>query len=355
MLRALALARRGAGRVSPNPLVGAVVAREGRILGEGYHLFEKRDHAEVAALGEAGQAARGADLYVNLEPCCHHGHTPPCSELILRSGIRRVFSALQDPNPLVAGKGSQALQSHGVVVHEGLCRQRAELLNEKFLHFARSGRPFVLLKLALSLDGCIATGTGDSQWISGTRSRSWSHRLRYEYDAVLVGINTVLQDNPSLNVRWHRRNGITKVVLDSQLRTPPNSHLFDSGDPVVVFHAQGADRYRQVSLSKRAELQAVPHDGQLLRWNPILAELGQRQLSSLIVEGGAQVAASVLKSQVVQKLNLFYGPKVIGSEGLPGVGPLDVRHLDQAFCVRINRIRRWDSDFMVEAYLDRLS
>ncbi len=351
MLRALALARRGAGRVSPNPLVGAVVAQEGKILGEGYHLFEKRDHAEVVALRRAGQAARGSDLYVNLEPCCHQGRTPPCSELILKSGIRRVFSGLRDPNPLVSGKGLQWLQAQGVLVHEGLCRQQAEVLNEKFLHFAVTGRPFVLLKLALSLDGRLATRSGDSQWITGSRSRAWSHRLRYEYDAILVGIHTVLHDDPSLDVRWKSRNAITKVVLDSRLRTPPGARLFESDDPVIIFHARGAARSQKEELQKRADLLAVPRREDRLSWKPILEELGRRRASSLLVEGGAQIAASLLKAGLVQKMNLFYGAKIIGSEGLPAVGSLAVQRLEQAIPLRIHRMRRLDSDVMVEAYL----
>ena len=351
MLRALALARRGAGRVSPNPLVGAIVAREGRILGEGYHLFEKQDHAEVVALRQAGQAAKGADLYVNLEPCGHQGRTPPCSQLILKSGIRRVFAALRDPNPLVSGNGLQQLREQGVLVHEGLCRQQSEVLNEKFLHFAVSRRPFVLLKLALSLDGRLATGCGDSQWITGARSRQLSHRLRYEYDAILVGIHTVLQDDPSLDVRWRRRNSITKVVLDSQLRTPPDARLFDSGGPVIIFHHRDAARSRKAVLRKRADLLAVARQEDGLDWNAILGELGRIGVSSLMVEGGAQVAASLLKAGLAQKLNLFYGPKIIGCEGQPAVGSLPVQRLAQAIPARIHRVRRLDSDVLVEAYL----
>ncbi len=208
MKRAIALARRGEGRASPNPLVGAVVVKEGRIVGEGYHVFEKRDHAEVVALGHAGTQSAGASLYVTLEPCAHFGRTPPCADRIIESHIQQVFMAAGDPNPDVAGGGGDKLRSRGILVHEGLCRDEAVRLNESYFYFAKRRRPFSRLKLALTLDGMIATRCGDSQWITGEAARREVQRLRYQHDAILVGVNTVLRYNPRLAVRVRRRNRI---------------------------------------------------------------------------------------------------------------------------------------------------
>ncbi|RPI27190.1 MAG: bifunctional diaminohydroxyphosphoribosylaminopyrimidine deaminase/5-amino-6-(5-phosphoribosylamino)uracil reductase RibD, partial [Acidobacteria bacterium] len=240
MKRALRLARRGVGRVSPNPLVGAVIVKDGIIVGEGYHVYERKDHAEVVALRAAGPLARGADLHLNLEPCSHFGRTPPCVESIIQAGIRRVSIATLDPNPLVSGQGIEALRKHGIEVHEGICREEALRLNEKFFHFIQTGRPFVLLKLAMTLDGRIATASGESRWITGEAARRIVHGWRYEYDALLVGVNTVLADDPSLDTRGSRQKPLTKVILDSGLRTPATARLFSTPGAVVIFHGSDA-------------------------------------------------------------------------------------------------------------------
>jgi diaminohydroxyphosphoribosylaminopyrimidine deaminase/5-amino-6-(5-phosphoribosylamino)uracil reductase len=387
MKRALGLARRGAGRVSPNPLVGAVVCRNGRIIGEGYHLYETRRHAEVVALDHAGSEAAGADLYVNLEPCCHHGRTPPCVDRIVSAGVRRVFVSIRDPNPQVNGKGVALLRQAGVEVIEGLCSQDAAVLNEKFLHFVRTGLPFVLLKLALSLDGRIATSSGDSRWITGPAARRHAHRLRFEYDAMLVGINTVLRDDPSLNVRWRRSKRVLRVILDSRLRTPPTARLFDSGDPVIIFHALDVDDTRAKHLAAKATLARAPvaqpsrlrssenaslpwtasetptpqsgGDSPWLRapsahlfldWEFILSRLAEDYVTSLLIEGGGKVAASALRAGVVQKVNFLYAPKIIGAEGAPGVGDLGMACLAQALELDRLKVRLLPPDVLVEAY-----
>ncbi len=350
MKRALRLARRGRGQASPNPLVGCVVARAGKVLGEGFHTYTGVQHAEALALGRAGSGARGADLYVTLEPCCHQGRTPPCVERILEAGIHRVWVGVRDPNPLVAGKGILALRQAGVEVAEGLCAPQAEQLNEAFFHFIQTGRPFVLLKLALTLDGKIATSTGDSQWITGPRARRWSHRLRYEYDAILVGIETLLEDDPSLTVRWRRNNRITRVILDSQLRTPPDARLFSSPDPVIIFHQQQAPASARRLLEPKADLQAVQAGPGGLSWRAVLGELGEREILSLVVEGGSRVAASALRARAVQKVCFFYGPKILGGRDSSGIGDLGVQNLDQAVQLSDLKVRRLAPDLMVEGY-----
>ncbi len=349
MKRAILLARRGEGRTAPNPLVGAVVVKEGRIVGEGYHVFEKRDHAEVVALRRAGTRSAGAALYVTLEPCAHFGRTPPCVDRIVESGIQQVFMAVPDPNPDVTGGGGGTLRSRGIAVHQGLCRDQAVRLNESYFYFAKRRRPFSRLKLALTLDGMIATGSGDSQWITGEAARREVQRLRYQHDAILVGVNTVLRDDPSLNVRWRRGNRITKVVLDSRLRTPQDARLFDSQDPVIIFHSAGVPA--PGPIASRARLIPVVEKRGRLDWDEILDALGREPITSLLIEGGSQVAASALKAGVVQKVSFFYGPKIIGESGLPGIADLDVKRLPQALQLQGTRLRRLGNDFLVEAYL----
>ncbi len=350
MTRALELAKRGTGLASPNPMVGAVVVSAGRVVGEGYHIYQKRDHAEVIALARAGEKARGSDLYVTLEPCVHFGRTPPCVQAVLESGVKRVFVALEDPNPLVAGRGIAALREAGVEVIEGACAPQAELLNEKFFHFIRTGRPFVVLKLALSLDGRIATCSGESKWITGPEARSLAHRLRFECDAVLVGIRTLLLDDPLLTVRGRRTKSILRIVLDSELQTPPTARLFGAPDRVVIFHRRDLPPGRSAAFPEHVELVPVDRGAAGLDWRQILEELGRRRVTSVLVEGGARVAASALSQRVVQKLDLFYGPKLIGGDGLPGIDVLGVRRIDEAIDVARCRVRRVGTGFLVEGY-----
>lgn len=348
MKRALQLARRGAGRVSPNPLVGAVIVRDGRIVGEGYHVFQRKDHAEVVALRQAGERARGADLYINLEPCSHFGRTPPCARAVIDAGVRRAFIAVRDPNPLVAGQGIAALVQNGIEAHEGICREESAALNEKFFHFIQTGRPFVLLKLALTLDGRIATGTGESRWITGEAARRVAHKLRYEFDAVLVGVNTLLCDDPSLDTRGSRRKPLTKIILDSRLRTPSQARVFSSPGPVLIFHGPDAPPDRTAALGQKALLLPATTNSTGLDWDCVMAQLGERKITSLMIEGGGRIAASALACGVVQKLALFYAPKILGSEGLPGVGPVHVEHLSDAIRVEAVKVRRLGPDLLVE-------
>lgn len=337
--------------MSPNPMVGAVIVRDGRIIGEGYHVFERKDHAEVVALDQAGDLARGADLYLNLEPCSHFGRTPPCAPRLVAAGIRRVFIATRDPNPLVSGRGIATLVDSGIEVQEGLCREESARLNEKFFHFIQTRRPFVLLKLALSLDGRIATAAGESRWITGEAARRVVQRLRYEYDALLVGINTLLQDDPSLETRGARRKPLTKVILDSELRTPPRARVFLSPGPVLIFHSPGASSHRAEALRHQAFLQPVTRNIAGLDWNCVINLLAEKGITSVMVEGGGQIAASALSSGVVQKVAFFYAPTILGSEGLPGIGSLNVSSLSES--IRLDGLKRTPlgPDFLVEGHV----
>jgi len=351
MKRALQLAQRGAGRVSPNPLVGAVIVRDGRVVGEGYHVYERKDHAEVVALRHAGELARGADLYINLEPCSHFGRTPPCARSVIEAGIRRAFVAIRDPNPLVSGNGITALVESGIDVQEGLCREESERLNEKFLHFIQTRHPFVLLKLALTLDGRIATSAGESRWITGQAARRVVHKLRYEYDALLVGSSTLLRDNPSLDTRGTRRKPLTKIVLDTELRTPPEARVFSSSGPVLIFHGYNAAPDRLARLRDKAALVPVPGTPAGLDWNCVMNLLGQQTITSLMIEGGGQVAASALLAGVVQKVAFFYAPKILGSDGVPGIQGLKIGSLADAIPLHAAQVKRLGQDFLVQGYL----
>ncbi len=353
MKRALALARRGMGRVSPNPMVGAVIVKGGTIVGEGYHVYEKKEHAEVLALRRAGPEAAGATLYLNLEPCCHLGRTPPCVDEIIKAGIREVFISVRDRNPRVAGQGIQVLQEKGIKVWEGLFRSESLSLNEIFFHFVETGSPFVLLKLALSLDGKIAASGGDSKWITGILARREAHRLRYEHDAILVGVKTILTDDPALNVRWRRRNHITKVILDSQLQTPTEARVFESRDEVIIFHGKGVVPDRIVALSKRAKLFCVRKKDDVVDWHAVLQHLAELDITSVLIEGGSRIAASALKGGIVQKINLFYGPKLLGRKGLSGIDDLSIHRLSEAVHLRNVCLRWLPPDFLVEGYVKR--
>jgi diaminohydroxyphosphoribosylaminopyrimidine deaminase/5-amino-6-(5-phosphoribosylamino)uracil reductase len=351
MQRALALAARGIGRAAPNPMVGAVVVLGGRIVGEGYHVYSDGSHAEVVALEDAGTQARGAELYVNLEPCCHAGRTPPCVDAIQESGIKKVYVATLDPNPLVAGKGVSQLRRVGIEVSEGLCAEQALHINSAFFHLMQQRKPLVTLKLGLSLDGRIATQEGESRWVTGEKARKAVHRLRFESDAILTGISTVLSDNPSLDVRWYRRNSLVKVILDSDLRLPLQAKLFESDDRVIVFCSHRAARIRANAFAKKAQIIRVKRERTGLLWAEILEKLGEEGIASLLIEGGGHVAASALRAGVVKNFKLFYGAKFIGGEGVPAIASLDLLRLADAPRLQVQRVRRLGDDIVVEGQL----
>jgi diaminohydroxyphosphoribosylaminopyrimidine deaminase / 5-amino-6-(5-phosphoribosylamino)uracil reductase len=334
MERALALASKGVGQVSPGPLVGCVIASPaGEVLGEGYYLFEQIKHAETYALSQAGSRAKGATAYVSLEPHAHYGRTPPCTDALISAGIARVFAPHEDPNPEVSGKGFAHLRSAGVEVSVGIAAREAELANEKYIHFIGTGRPFVHLKLAVSLDGKIATRTGDSCWITGPQSREIVQNLRHEYDAVLVGAGTVDCDDPLLTDRSGkpRRQQLVRVVLDERLTISANSQLARTAadSPVIIFAGEEALLAKKNALPANVEVVGDSTGGR----NPlgVLEELGRRSVQSLLIEGGANVAGSFLDAGLVNKVSFFIAPKIIGgSESLSAVGGKGVERMCEA-------------------------
>jgi diaminohydroxyphosphoribosylaminopyrimidine deaminase/5-amino-6-(5-phosphoribosylamino)uracil reductase len=322
MRRALALARRAYGDASPNPLVGAVLVKAGRIIGEGWHHRAGQPHAEIEALRDAerrGHRVRGATLYVTLEPCCTHGRTPPCTEAIKVAGIRRVVVGAVDPNPKHAGRGLSILKRAGIVVTSGVLVDEATRLNEAFNHWIVHRTPFVLVKAAMTLDGKIATASGESKWITGEKSRALGMKLRQGADAILVGVNTVRADDPGLTIRGQRsevkgQKKLRRVILDSRARTPLTSRVVSDEVAALttIVVTRDAPARRAAALRKRVNVWVAPERrGRVdLRW--LLKKLGAENITSLLVEGGGEVNASFLMSHLAQRIAFFYAPKVLG-------------------------------------------
>lgn len=355
MRRALELAARGVGQVSPSPLVGCVIVDDGGVVvGEGYYLYERLKHAETLALEEAGERARGATAYVSLEPHAHQGRTPPCTDALIKAGIKRVVAPIEDPNPKVSGKGFAHLREMGVSVVTGVRAREAERLNEKYIHCMRHGRPFVHLKLASSLDGRIATRTGDSRWITGEESRARVHELRHESDAILVGINTALADDPQLTDRSGRprRRPLARVVLDQTLRLSPDSRLAVTAHdaPVLVFSSEpalpsavGALEALGVEVIRGA---ADRHD-----LESVLRELGRRSIQSVLVEGGATVAGALLDAGLVDKASFFIAPLIIGGDGAtPAIGGAGAQKITDAVNLHDVEITQHGRDLEITGY-----
>ena len=351
MARALELAARGVGQVSPGPLVGCVVVNTaGEIVGEGFYVFEAIKHAETIVLEIAGEKARGGTAYVSLEPHAHHGRTPPCTDALIASGIKRVVAPIEDLNPKVSGKGFAHLRAAGIQVETGLMREEAEQVNEAYLHYMSTGTPFVHLKLAVSLDGKIATRTRDSRWITGPESRARAHELRHEYDAILVGAGTAETDDPQLSDRSElpRRRPLVRVVLDDEVRLSPDSQLAKTTAkaPVIVFgneNANHADVLRahgiEIVNSTRGDLPAV------------LRELGSRSIQSVLVEGGSTVAGEFIDAGLVNKVTFLIAPKIIGGVAAPSaIGGTGVARMSEALELERVTVVKHGDDVEVTGY-----
>jgi diaminohydroxyphosphoribosylaminopyrimidine deaminase/5-amino-6-(5-phosphoribosylamino)uracil reductase len=336
MRRALDLAERGRGTVSPNPLVGCVLVRGNEVVGEGWHRRAGEPHAEANALRAAGEAARGATAYVTLEPCDHHGRTPPCSTALIEAGIARVVFAADDPDRRVDGRGAARLSTAGVAVERGLLADEAERQNEIFLTSQRLGRPHLLYKTAMTLDGKIATRTGQSRWITGVGARARVQAWRHERDAVAVGINTVLLDDPLLTVRSADGRSPRKVIFDSVARTPPEAKLFDDdpqGRParVLIFANEQAPTARVAALEDRgAEVVRLPSRRGRADVGAALTALHERGVTSVLLEGGGTLAWSFFERRAVDRVAWFVGPKLLGGGGAGPLGGLGVAHMDEA-------------------------
>ncbi|MGM0472102.1 MAG: bifunctional diaminohydroxyphosphoribosylaminopyrimidine deaminase/5-amino-6-(5-phosphoribosylamino)uracil reductase RibD [Bacillota bacterium] len=357
MKRALELAAQGRGRVNPNPMVGAVIVKDGQVVGEGYHQAAGEAHAEVNALADAGSDAQGATIYVTLEPCSHYGKTPPCSKALIEAGIARVVAAMEDPNPLIAGRGLEELAKAGIEVDSGLLEEEAKKLNEAFLKYITTDRPFVILKNALTLDGKIATKSGSSKWISGTQSRELVHQLRDEVDGILVGIGTVIADNPRLTTRLEDRGGVdaTRIILDPKLEISLAAkvvNLESEAKTVVVTAPKNSETKKAEQLiDKGVKILTVPAVDGYLDLDCLLTKLGELEMMSLLVEGGSAVSTSFLFNGLVDKLIYFIAPKIIGgSEAVGVVGGLGVEQVNDGIEIDDLEVTKSGADLMVTGY-----
>jgi len=357
MEMALDLAEKGRGFTSPNPMVGAVVVKEGIVIGSGYHRKAGTPHAEVNAIHDAGKAARGATLYVTLEPCNHTGRTPPCTEKILQSGIQRVVVAADDPNPDVRGHGSAFLKEKGVALTRGICRDRANRLNEFFNKHITTKRPFVIAKCAATLDGRTATRTGNSKWITGETARAHVHRIRHAVDGIMVGIGTVNLDDPHLTARVPGGKTLdpVRIILDSRLDISENArvfHLDSNADTLIICGCSASAEKRRRIEKKNVRVLAARERKGRIDLDSLMDRLGEMEITSLLIEGGSRVLASAFRERIVDKCALFFAPKLLGGDdGFPilkGVGPELM-----ADCIQLDRmdIRRLGEDILIEGYV----
>lgn len=354
MRRALTLAKRGF--TAPNPMVGAVLVKDGRIVGEGYHRRAGMPHAEVEALRQAGETARGATLYVTLEPCSHWGRTPPCADAIIEAGVRCVYAAMQDPNPLVSGNGFARLREAGVEVHVGTLEEQARQLNEIFVKYHTTGMPFVTVKAAMSLDGKIATCTGNSKWITEEPARRLAHRLRARHDAVMVGIGTVLQDDPLLTVRLPRLKEPPRrlrIVVDSRLRCPEEAQVLRVEEaPTLVATTDAAPPDKVARLRERGvEVEILPTGEGGVDLCALLRALAARGVTGVLCEGGGTLIASLFAQRLVDKVVFFYAPRILGGRDAPtAVEGAGFSRMEES--LRLDRVywRKVGRDLMVQAY-----
>jgi diaminohydroxyphosphoribosylaminopyrimidine deaminase/5-amino-6-(5-phosphoribosylamino)uracil reductase len=355
MNRALELAERGKGRTSPNPMVGAVLVKGNRIIAEGYHKKAGTAHAEIIALKKAVRKAQGATLFVNLEPCCHTAKkTPPCTKSIISAGVKKVVIAMTDPNPEVSGKGIKALKQAGIKTEVGVLRSEAEKLNEFFIKFISKKTPFVILKIAQSLDGKIATALGESQWITGEKAREYVHKFRNEVNAVLVGIGTVKQDDPSLTCRIRGGRNPYRIIIDTSLDIPLGAKVLKQRDQkTIIVTAQTKKKGRiQSILGKGGKVVLVKAKAGKVDLKNLMQHLGELGITSVMIEGGSSLNASALKSGIVDKVLFFSAPKIIGgADAVSSIGGKSVASLKHAMRIKNLQTRLIGDDIMIEGYL----
>ncbi|MDD5524807.1 MAG: bifunctional diaminohydroxyphosphoribosylaminopyrimidine deaminase/5-amino-6-(5-phosphoribosylamino)uracil reductase RibD [Smithella sp.] len=354
MKLAIALARKGRFYVGPNPMVGAVIVKKGMIIGRGYHQRFGGNHAEINAIHNAGEDIAGSTLYVTLEPCCHEGKTPPCTDSIIKNKIARVVIGTIDSNPLVSCQGINYLQSCGIEVKTGVLENECRKLNEKFFHYMETGLPFVTVKYAQTLDGRIATATGESQWISSTASLKFAHQLRAEHDAILVGRKTVDKDNPELTVRLVKGRNPLRVIVDSELKISPTAKVLQniSKSPTLIATIKKPDdaRFKRIAATG-AEILSVKADKDgRVDLRTLFKFLAERKISSVLVEGGAQIITSVLKNNLANRIVTVIAPKIIG-KGIEAVGDLNITNLDLAKILSIQKVTRNGNDIIIDSRL----
>lgn len=355
MRRAISLASKAKGMTSPNPMVGAVLVKDGKIIAEDYHRRPGQPHAEALVIDSSGEKAKGATLYVSLEPCCHRDkRTPPCTEAIIRSGIKRVFVAMEDPNPKVSGKGIKELIDAGIDVFTGILEEEARRLNEAYIKHITTGKPFVTLKVAMTLDGKIATPDGQSKWITGEKARRMVHRIRNSVDAIMTAIGTVKADDPLLTVRAVRPRRIDRplrIVIDPRLEISLKAKLLITPPETVIVTTEDRERGKKEALSKKG-IRIIEYPGQKIDLKWLMERVGKEGITSVLIEGGSSLNAHALEDGIVDKVLFFISPKIIGGrESYPAVGGDVYRSLENAYKLRDVKIRTLGEDILIEGYL----
>ncbi len=353
MKRALKIAREYKGYTHPNPAVGAVVVKNGKIIGEGAHKKAGDLHAERIAILNAKEDVEGSTLYVTLEPCCHYGKTPPCTDAIIDGKIRKVVVATLDPNPLVAGKGVEILRKQGIEVEVGLLEEEAKELNEDFFVYIQKNRPFVHIKFAETIDGKIATKTGSSKWITGEEARKFTHILRKEAGAVLVGVGTVLKDNPELTVRHiDALKQPKRILIDRFLETPVDFNIFNNKAETILITSEKAEKSKLAQLEKRENIKIyiLPLENGKFKIEHILDLLKEEQIIHILVEGGKGLITSFIKEKMFDKISAFIAPKIIGEDGISVVGELGVENINEAIQLKTKKIQQLGNDILIQMY-----
>lgn len=354
MQSALRLALRAKGMTSPNPLVGALLVKGGRVIARGFHKKAGLAHAEIAALDEAGSKAKGAKLYVTLEPCAHFGKTPPCVNRIIKSGVKEVIVGMVDPNPLNKGKGLEILKKSGLKVKAGFLEEKLRRLNEPFIKYITKRLPFVTVKVAQSLDGRIATRRHDSKWITNDKSRGFAHKLRRDYDAVMVGVNTVLVDNPRLDA-WFSKRQPVKIIVDSQLSTPQHANIFSGKSQVIIITLApkaGQETENRKILQGRAKILDVKERSGQVNLRDAMKKLAALGITNILVEGGGTLVGSLFDEGLADKVLFFIAPKIIGGkEAIGSVMGRGVARIDSAIKIKSVKFRRFAEDFLIEGYV----
>jgi len=351
---AMDLALKAKGRTSPNPMVGALVVKNGRIIGKGYHEKAGSPHAEIIALDEAAAKAKGAILYVTLEPCTHFGKTPPCVDRIIKSRVKEVIVGMVDPNPLNNGRGIKILRQHKIKVQVGFLENELSRINEAFIKYITKRMPFVTVKVAQSLDGKIATYTGDSKWITSDKSRAFSHRLRQNYDAIMAGVNTILRDNPKLDAWFSKRQPI-KIVVDSQLSIPEGANIFSKNSQVIIVtlpSLPGQETENRKILGEKAKILEVREKAGQINLKDAMKKLAQLEITSILVEGGGTLIGSLFDEGLIDKVLFFISPKIIGGkEAISSVMGKGVVRIDKAVKLKEVKLKRIGEDFLIEGYI----
>ncbi len=360
MKRALELAKKGIGYTNPNPLVGAVIVKDGRIIGEGYHEIYGGHHAEVNAFKNAVEDVEGATMYVTLEPCSHYGKTPPCANKIVEKGIKKVVVAFKDPNPEVAGRGIKILRENGIEVVTGVLEEESRRLNEIFIKYITTGLPFCILKTAMTLDGKIAACTGDSKWITNEESRKFVHNLRHRVSAIMVGIGTIIRDNPLLNTRLQSGSGSDpiRVIVDTKARIPLEANVLNmkSNAKTIIATTELAQKEKIKELENMgAEIIIAPLRDNRVDLRYLMKALGQRKIDSVLLEGGSELNYSAMVSDIIDKVNAFIAPKFIGGkEAKTPIGGVGRPLMKDAVLLKDVEIHRFGEDIMVEGYINRI-